>query len=290
MYTLENPEVKATFQPLGAELSSFIQKSSGIEYIWQGDPEFWGRKAPVLFPIVGRLKEDQYCYKGKTYSMTQHGFARNQIFTLEEKTDTSLTFLLTSNNQTREMYPFEFELRIRYTLTQNVLAVQYQVTNPADAPLYFSIGGHPGFNVPLTDKEVFEDYYLHYSPQKSRTRIPLQGAFIDPAKKTLGQTNSDIDLTREWFKQDALIYETRGRHSFKICTDEHDHSVKVTTLNMPYVGIWSPYPKEAPFVCIEPWCGIADAVDSSGELTEKLGINHLPPHASFHCEYDITIR
>lgn len=287
---IENEFLTAEFAEDGAELISLQSKLTGIEYIWQGDPAFWGRHAPVLFPIVGRLKDDQYTYQGETYPMSQHGFARDSLFTVIEHGDALVSFSLKSNKETKKNYPFDFELIISYELVENSLTVDYQVENTGNDAMYFSIGGHPAFNVPLDKKLTFEDYYLRFSPQKSRTQIPLVGSYTDMGHKTLAQTNIGINLTHELFKKDALIFETRGSNAFTIASDHSEHELQLSYNDMPYVGIWSPSPKNAPFVCIEPWCGIADNIDSTGDITKKIGINQLAQSKIFKTNYMITAK
>lgn len=286
---IENECLKVSFSELGGELTSIQNQEDNIEYLWQGNPEFWGRQAPVLFPNVGRLKDDSYRYEGVTYYLGQHGFARDQRFTVKEHTATRIAFSLLSNEESRKVYPFEFELILSYELVGNQLICSYHVENTGKGPMYFSIGGHPAFNVPLGNQGNFEDYFLRFAPKKSRLVLPLKGPYIDLANKTLGQTNTDIALTRALFKNDAIVYETVGTNSYSIKSDKTPHSVTVSYDNMPYVGIWSPYPLEAPFVCIEPWCGVADTVEATGELTEKLGINHLASQEIFKNQYTIEI-
>ena len=184
-----------------------------------------------------------------------------------EKGGEEVSFSLKSTKETKKKYPFDFELVITYTLEHQELTVNYQVENTGKEEMYFGIGGHPAFNVPLESSLTFEDYYLSFSPKKSRTQIPLAGPFIDLANKTLAQTNTSFDLTHQLFENDAMIFETKGQ-----------------------TAIWSPTPKEAPFVCIEPWCGIADAVDATGQLAEKFGINKLPANELFKTQYMISVK
>lgn len=287
---IENQQIIARFATKGAELISLESKETGIEYIWQADPAYWNRHAPVLYPFVGRSKDDQYTYKGVTYPMGQHGFARDKEFSIKEQKADEITFMLQSDEETRKVYPFDFELLIEYRLGGDGIIVEYFVTNTGNEEMYFSIGGHPAFNVPLEKGLTFEDYYLKFSPQKSRIRIPLVGPYIDLNQRTLGQTNTSIALTHELFVDDALIFETRDLNAFSICSDKSPHNVTLSYNNMPFAGIWSPYPKESPFVCIEPWCGIADRVDSNGELTEKTGVNRLDPGKQFTHKYAITVK
>ncbi|HPJ00564.1 MAG TPA: aldose 1-epimerase family protein, partial [Enterococcus sp.] len=170
------------------------------------------------------------------------------------------------------------------------IVVKYRVENPTGEEMYFSIGGHPAFNVPLEEGLSFEDYFLEPSPMKSRVIVPLRGRYVNLDQRTLGQTNTNIALTHDLFKNDALIFETIGLNSFSIRSENSPHSVTLTYNNMPYVGIWSTYPVESPFVCIEPWEGIADTHDATGELTEKLGIRKLDAHEVFETKYSITVK
>ncbi|WP_430597177.1 aldose 1-epimerase family protein [Enterococcus sp. AZ177] len=287
---IENDYLIATIAEDGAELISLKSKKNNIEYIWQGDPAFWSRHAPVLFPVVGRLKDDQYTYENQTYPMGQHGFARDSLFEVIEHGSELVSLSLKSTKESKKIYPFEFELILSYVLEEDNLIVKYQVENTGNADMYFSIGGHPAFNVPLEQELTFDDYYLSFSPKKSRTQIPLAGPFADFEHKTLGQTNTSLDLRRELFKEDAIIFETKGVNTFTIETDEGPHSISLSFTDMPYVGVWSPYPQEAPFVCIEPWCGIADEVNTTGNLVDKKGINKLVTADIFKTQYTLTAK
>lgn len=286
---LENENIRATFTEKGAEMTSLLGKRNQLEYLWQGDPEYWGRQAPVLFPFVGRLKEDQYTFDGQTYPMGQHGFARDQVFTLVQSDSEQLIYELKANDETKSVYPFDFTLRVIYKLIEDGIEVHYQVINDGEGDMFFSIGAHPAFNVPLISDLTFEDYYLHFSPQKSRLTLPLAGSYIDYENWTLGQTNTDIQLKRELFAKDALVYETKKANRYTIRTEHSTESVTVSYEDMPYVGVWSPYPKDAPFLCIEPWYGIADTVDATGKLEEKRGIQKLASGQTFGCTYTIQI-
>lgn len=287
---LKSDQLSVEISELGAELTSIIQNDTGIEYLWQGDPEYWGRQSPILFPIVGRLKEDQYTYQNNTYSLNQHGFARDKVFQIVSQTDSEAVFELSSSKETEIVFPFSFSLFIRYVLYENSIHIMYAVENKeTERMMYFSIGGHPGFNVPLTEDTVFEDYYISFLPRKTRTVIPLDGPWIDLKNKTLGQTDTSLALSRKLFEKDALIYETEGTNSFTIESDKHSHRVEVETEDFPYVGIWTAAKQGSPFICIEPWYGIADTIESSGELKEKIGIQSLEPQQTFQANYSITI-
>ncbi|WP_034550077.1 aldose 1-epimerase family protein [Carnobacterium funditum] len=288
---LENHYITVTINEKGAEQTSLKNKQTGVEYIWQGEASVWGRHAPVLFPFVGRLKDNQYQYEDKTYSMPQHGFARDRVFDVTKQSETEVTLSLFSDKESKDVYPFDFRLSITYQLNEQSVNVSYQVENVnQNQPMYFSIGGHPGFNVPLTEDTTFEDYYLSFSPKRSRTIIPLKGAYIDFENRTLGQTNTDIALRWTLFDDDALIYETKNKNIFSILSDKTKRGISFRFEGFPYVGIWSPAKLKAPLVCIEPWYGIADTADASGLLEEKLGIQQLKAGEVFDCDYTITIH
>lgn len=288
--SIENGQLIVTVNEQGAEMTSIKHKETGLEYLWTADPQYWGRHAPILFPIVGALKNSTYRYEGKEYTLPQHGFARDRQFEVVAKEAERVSLCLKADEATKAVYPFDFELYVHYELGGEGLQVRYEVKNPAAKELLFSVGGHPGFNVPLTDDLTFEDYYLAFSPMKSRITLPLKGAFIDAAQKTLSATNTNLRLSHEMFANDALVFESKGLTKITIASDRSPHSVSVAFNNMPYFGIWSPYPKEAPFLCIEPWAGIADTLEATGELSEKLGIQSLAPGETFMTKYAITVK
>ncbi|WP_251716989.1 aldose 1-epimerase family protein [Lactobacillus agrestimuris] len=288
-YTIKNNMLEVTISSMGAEIQSVKGVHTNHEYMWQADPEIWGRHAPILFPIVGRLKNDEYTYKGKTYHLGQHGFARDQEFEVEKQTNESITFLLKDNEETRKVYPFKFELRVNYNLMNNLLEENFSVINKSDEEMIFGIGGHPGFNVPVSDTIKKSDYYFSFQPSKPRVRIPLNGSYLAWDERSLASTDSLIELSDNLFKDDALIFELRG-HDNKVSlrTEESKFHVNVWTRDAPFVGIWSQYPKTADYVCIEPWWGIADREDASGKLEEKYGMNRLKPEEKFTAGFSIT--
>ena len=291
MVQIANEFLTVEINPLGAELTSLKGNVSGLEYLWKADPAVWKRHAPVLFPFVGRSKNDQYTYQGKTYPMGQHGFARDRQFEVEESGDQKAVFLLKSDEASLAIYPFEFELRVSYQVQDMHLVVNYDVKNTAStAPMYFSIGGHPGFKVPMTADTQFDDYFVDYRPQKSRVKIPLQGAFINLNERTLAPTDVATDISHDLFKDDAMIYELKGQENvFSIRSEKTPHAISMK-LSAPFIGVWSPHPTEGNLVCLEPWWGIADDVAATGELSEKFGVNQLAPQATFNANYEIMVK
>ena len=290
-YTIKNNMLEVKISSKGAENQSVKGRHSGYEYIWQADPKIWNRHAPVLFPIVGRLKDDEYTYQGKKYHMTQHGFARDREFEVENQSEESITFLLKDDEQTHEIYPFNFELRVNYNLMNNLLEENFTVTNKTNGEMIFGIGGHPGFNLPVNENISKQDYYFTTQPSEARVKIPLTDSFLDWENRSLASTDSLIGISDELFKNDALIYQLRG-HDNKISlrTEKNKFHINVWTRNAPFVGIWSQYPKTANYVCIEPWWGIADRNVTSGKLEEKYGMNHLAKGKSFDAGFSITFH
>ncbi|TLG79847.1 aldose 1-epimerase family protein [Vagococcus zengguangii] len=291
MFTLKNDLVTACFKAQGAELTSLQLNDGEVEFLWQGDPEFWGRQAPVLFPFVGRLKDDTYRFEGEDYHLPQHGFARDQVFEMVQQTDDSVTFSLKSSETTKANYPFDFELQIVYRLVGSALTTTYRVHNTGEYTMYYSVGGHPAFNVPINGQGTFEDYNLTVKFSDESLFLPLAGPNIAVDKKEVVEPHFTVPLLREVFKGDALVYATPlDQQEIILISEKTPHRLSVSYEKLPYVGLWSPYPKEAPFVCIEPWLGIADTTDATGELTEKLGIQRLASNQVEESSYTITIK
>ncbi|ETY74207.1 aldose 1-epimerase family protein [Lactiplantibacillus fabifermentans] len=285
---LKNAYLTVQINEAGAELSS-VKSADGIEYMWQADPKFWGRHAPVLFPIVGRLKDDQYTVAGQSYHMGQHGFARDNDFSVVEHSETKAVLEFTDSSATREVYPFAFRLRLIYELADHELKVGYEVHNPANHDLLFAVGGHPAFNVPLaTPEATLANYSVTVAPKGVYSHIPLKAPLNDAANATDLDLTKPLALTRDLFKDDAIILDLKHQETtLMLGTDMDDHGVAMTIEDAPYVGMWSPYPDDAPFVCLEPWWGIADNVDADGQLSHKMGINRLAANQTFNAQYAV---
>ena len=288
-HKLQNSFLTVTVSDHGAEVQSVIDNNSKREYMWQADPKIWGRHAPVLFPIVGRLKDDQYTYDGKIYHMGQHGFARDSQFEVESKSDDTITFLLKSNEETKKQYPFDFELRVTYTLVNNLLEERFDVTNTDDKEMIFGIGGHPGFNLPTDENIKKNDYYFKFEPSIDHIRIPLKAPLLDWAHRSLVATDTLFEISDLLFKDDAWVFQLKGRNKVSIRTDKSDYHINVK-MDAPFVGLWSQYPKTADYICIEPWWGIADTLDSDGKLENKKGMNRLQPGHTWENGFSIAFH
>lgn len=288
MHSISNATISIKVADKGAELQSIYNKQSELEYMWSGDPAFWAKKSPVLFPIVGGLKKNTYNYKGKYYQLGRHGFARDNTFDLVEKTNSSLTFSLKSNEQTKEFYPFDFVFSVKYALQENKLQVTFLVENTGSDNLLFSVGAHPAFAVPLVKGTTYEDYYLQFNKAEDAGRWPLSlDGLIETTPTPWLKNENRLPLKKELFHKDAIVFKHLTSDSISIVSDKTPHGVKVHFPGFPYIGIWAA--KDANFVCIEPWRGIADSVDASGNLEEKEGINSLAANGRLEIGYSIKV-
>jgi galactose mutarotase-like enzyme len=288
MYTIENEVLKVVIKTKGAELESIYNKKTGLEYMWSGDPAFWGKKSPILFPIVGTLKKDTYYYDGKSYSLPRHGFAREMDFIAAEQKKDSATFVLESNESTAAKYPFSFHFSIRYTIASNQLTVTYAVINTGNREMLFSVGAHPAFNVPLADKTVYSDYYLEFNKSENAGRWPIsKDGLIEKTTEPLFNNSKKLSLSKELFYKDALVFKQLDSDKVSLLSDKTPHGLEFDFPGFPYLGIWAA--KNADFVCIEPWCGIADNVDTDQQLTNKEGINNLKANDSFERSWSVTL-
>lgn len=283
---IENKYLTVIAKDIGAEIISVTSKETGIEYIWQGNEDVWNRHAPVLFPIVGRLKEDTYRYKDEAYHLTQHGFARDSKFSVNERLTDSMTFILHPNGNFLDVYPFHFALQITYRLFKNQLLITYKVKNLDEKTMFFAIGGHPGFNVPLTNDAAFTDYAITVEPAIERERIFLKGPFVDATESKVVNQNY-IPLEHAKFSEDAIIFKTGQPTTFTLASEKDSHGVKLTASDFDYVGIWTKNQSDATFICIEPWCGLADYTDADGDIEHKKGIHSLDAGKKFTAEQTI---
>ncbi len=283
--TLKNSQIEIKVSSLGAELKSLTK--NGYEYLWNGDAKFWGRVSPVLFPIVGALKEQRYYYNESPYELGQHGFARDMNFELIVSDAANLSYRLRSGGETLKVYPFAFELVIYYNIDETTVTIGYEVINRDTKPIYFAIGAHPAFALEVNDKVGIDDYLLEFSELESIDRLFLDGPLIGTRKAPF--LNGDtIELSESIFDQGALVFDSVSSDTVTLKCRKHSKEVEVRYPGFEYLAFWSP-PK-APFVCIEPWRGIADSVEASGKIEEKRGIIKLAIGESFCTKFYITVR
>ncbi len=287
MHIIENDFLKVAIQEKGAELTSIFSKPLGLEYMWNGDPAFWPKHSPVLFPVVGALKNNTYFFRNRPYELPRHGFAREKAFSVAGQSPDSITFSLSNDEETMLVYPFEFELNIYYRITENILTVTYEVKNRGSEEMYFSIGGHPAFKVPLLNNTNYEDYYLEFNKKENsqRWRVSPDG-LIDEGTVPVFSNDSVIPLKKELFSEDALVFKDLVSDRVSLKCNKHPHGLNFDFSGFPYMGIWAA--KNADFVCIEPWCGIADGVYADQQLKNKEGINKLGEDETFRREWKLT--
>ncbi|MCH3922715.1 aldose 1-epimerase family protein [Limosilactobacillus sp.] len=290
MISLHNDQLTVEINELGAQLHSIKRQGEATEYLWQGDAASWGRQAPILFPFVGRLKDDQYVFEGQTYHQTQHGFARDRRFAVVEQESDRVVFEQHDDEQTRAAFPFAFRLFVTVELVWDSVHVDYRVENPdGQRTLVYAIGAHPGFNMPLTAGQDFDQIQLSVDPAGEYSRIVLDGPYNDSNHPQFIDMTKPLTLNHELFAHDAVIFKTAGSNFTATLHDPAgQHGVSVTTRGTQYVGVWSAYPAKANFVCVEPWWGIADNVNADGQLLHKQDMHRLAPGQT--ADYRFSIR
>lgn len=293
MQYIENEYLKIGVADHGAELSSIYDKEKKHEVIWTGDPKYWNRHAPVLFPFVGKVNKGQYRYKGKSYPMGQHGFARDMDFTLVSVTENTITYVLRSDEETRAKYPFDWELEITHRLEGRTVTVEWKVTDTSkDEDLYFSIGGHPAFNVPADKGQKKSDYWLYFEGIDSAPYVlidPVAEAADPENVQTLVTDGGYVKITDTLFDNDAFIFDNKAVQKVALCYPDRTLYVTLDIKGYPSLGVWSKPHTDAPFVCLEPWIGRVDNKGFDGELPQKFEEQHLLPGEVFDTKYTITI-
>ena len=291
MFELSNATLKIKVKPKGAELCEIASVKNNRQFMWHADPNVWGSFAPNLFPIIGILKDGTYIYNGKKYNMPKHGFVRgNEDIKLIKKTKNSLSFSLTYNDVLLKIYPFKFEFIVTYTLTDNTLDVRYTVKNLDNTSIYFSVGGHPAFKCPLYKDENYTDYNLVFETEEtSKTHLlNTQTGLVKNTTKSIFNTKNSIQLKPDLFNNDALIFKDLKSRKIALVSDKHGEILNMTFKDFNYLGIWAK--PNAPYVCIEPWLGIADSENTSQNLVEKEGIIKLPENETFSANYSVQIH
>ena len=288
LLSIRNAFLSLTVDTLGAQMMSL--RSGGMEYLWQGGREYWADRAPTLFPFIGRLTENRCMFHGKSYSMGIHGFAAQSEFLPLEQSPESLVLCLTASAATRAQYPFDFSLKISYCLKENVLEITYSVYNASDCVMPFGIGGHPGFRVPFSDSDCFEDYVLDFSQECRPDRVGFTPAVYlsgrdEPFPLEGGRR---LRLRHDLFDEDAIILKNMDRR-VKLHSVKGNRFLTVSFPQMPYLGIWHVPGTDAPYVCIEPWSSLPSRQDIVEELSCKSDLIHLLPRQTYENKWTITI-
>lgn len=280
VYSAENSKFTLAVKEMGAELNSLKSRETGIEYIWNGNTDIWYGQSPILFPIIGRLLDDKYTLNGKEYSMDKHGIVRKKPFTLVEKTEDSLTFVQTDDDESITKYPYKFELKVKFQLTEKGLRVTHTVKNNNDSVMYYSFGAHPAFNCQIGD-------YLEFNKDTSleTERIDHESILVDE-KFPVEMDGNKVVLTKDLFVDDALILSSFDSDSISIKSNSHDRIIKFD-FDSPFLGIWAK--PNAPYVCLEPWWGVNDSYNKVSDFSEKRGIMALEPNSSKEFAWEVSI-
>ena len=285
-YCIANTNYRATVDLHGAELKSLTNVATATEFVWSGDSAIWSGTAPILFPVVGRLKKSRFLFNNQLYEMPKHGFARASQFSLIRHTTTTLELLLESSKSSKINYPFDFEFVVAFELSEGKLKVIYRVKNSGSEDMYFCLGSHPAFS--LSDKlQQIEDYSLQFSEAETLDRYYIENDLISvsPQLKFLDGENT-IRISETIFDDDALIFKNiKSRYIDLYCKDKR--LLSVDTGGAPHLGIWAK--PAAPFVCIEPWFGVDDDLNANEDITMKPNFNRLPGHEIFEAYYAIEI-
>ncbi len=287
-YTIENDQLICTVDSRGSEIKSVKDRKTDREYMWNGDPAYWNRTSPVLFPFVGAVKDKKYRYDGKTYEMGQHGFARDMEFTLTRRLDDEILMELTDTEETLAVYPFRFRLKIGYRLKNRDLTVSWHIENLNEKEMPFAIGAHPGFMMPTEKSHAFRLYDRQGDPvQNVENRIFGTGGCITDKTEVINTPDGVLPITDHLFDGDALVIENKQLGAVELTKDGKDSPGITVRFSSPLVGLWSPPKKNAPFVCIEPWYGRCDSESFKGDLQERDHEQILEPGKGFMAEYDI---
>lgn len=291
MTTLKNKYLEVELNPKGAEIIKIIGQQDGINYMWRRDPILWANSAPILFPIVGALRNNECVIEGEKYTMTQHGFSRHNVYETNQLSDTCVEFTLKPNDDILKQYPYIFELKVTYTLNDNQLECKSEVINKDNKVIYFQIGGHPAFACPLYDNESSNDYYIEFEENEN-----LEQKIIDVARKGMSretrllfENEKRFFVRQELFSNDAIVVKDFKSKSVSLKSLNHDKSIRFIMDNFNHLGIWASK-HVGGLIAIEPWVGHSDYVDFTGEFKEKEGVVALDAGNKFTCTFTVEIN
>lgn len=291
MLTIQNSFFKISVTKIGAELCSLFSKSKNIEFMWQANPSIWGSHAPVLFPIIGCLKNGEFLFEDNSYSVPKHGFIRNNA-TLESNIleENCIEFRSKYTEESLKNYPFKYEFILRYILQEDGVKVEHTIINhDTQNPIYFSLGGHPGFNCPFFENENYEDYYIEFEvPETDETWLVSKAGLIENESIPFLNNSKTLPLHPEIFAKDALIFKNLKSNTIALKSKNHSIALKMDVSEFEYLGVWAK--PNAPFVCIEPWLGISDSVSTNQDFTKKEGIQRLEGGDTKVISFDIKME
>lgn len=286
---ITNCGLTAEIDTLGGQLISLVKND--VEYIWQRDAKYWSGCAPILFPVVGRLRDGILTIKGKDYPMPKHGFARDLVMNVADKTDSSVKFELKSSEETKKFYPWDFEFCVKFALNNSCLTVSFEVKNTDKEAMIFGLGGHPAFNVPMYDGDKFTDYRLEFEKEEL-----LESNYVNPddsisadKKEVVLNGGKTINIKRSLFNNDAMIFENIKSKSVKLINHENK-GIKFSYDGFPTFAVWTKgEPEEAEFVCLEPWISMGFRDNEDSKIESKCGMKTLMPGEKFSAAFEIEI-
>ena len=289
-YQIKNDKLQVEILSLGAQMCS-IKDADGTEYLWQGNPKYWEDMAPNLFPYIARMTDKKYTVYGNTYEMDIHGFAKDTVFEANQISEEHIIFSISDSEETRKQYPFAFVFEVDYRLEGNKLLIAYGVKNRDDKTMYFGVGGHPGFNVPIEEGLEFEDYYLEFDSEENAERVGFsEDCFVTGNNVRYDLADGKkISLHHNLFDDDAIILTNMSK-GVKLTSDKGKKSIQVSYPDMPYLGFWH-WPKtDAPYICIEPWSSLPSRKGIVEDLATQPGLVCLEPGNEYQNQYVIEIK
>ncbi len=288
MAILENEFLKIEISTKGAQLTSIFNKTTHTEHLWQANADVWPWHAPNLFPVVGGLISNELLVDGKIYPMARHGFARTSDFFLLESDEVHAVYSLPNCEKTLQVYPYKFDFQVLYTLIDNAMRLTYKLISHDKKTIYFSVGGHPAFNVPFGKDENYEDYYLEFEiEEKLKTHLLTRDGFFTGEVEPVTLKKNKLYFSRDMFKNDALVFKNLRSRAVNIKSDKHDISISIEFPHFNYLGIWAKGGGD--FVCIEPWLGCADTAGKPVDISEKEDIQKLKPGHVFEAAFFISV-
>ena len=287
-HTLQNQYLRVGIRDQGAELTSLFNRQTNTEHLWQADPNVWPWHAPNLFPVVGGQTNNEIVVNGQTYPMKRHGFARTSEFICTESSPEFASFELHSSEATKAIYPYDFMFEITYELNGPELTITYRVKNKGTDNMFMSVGAHPAFNVPFKPGEDYTDYYLEFERDGSlETSLLGADGLLNGEKQRISLDNRQLNLTPDLFNNDALVLLSLKSRQVTLKSHKNDQSIRIDFAVFPYLGIWAK--PGAPFVCIEPWLGVADTSSKPRPIESKQGIHRIRAGNSFVAHFSITV-
>jgi len=291
MTILKNDYLEVELNPKGAEIIKIIGQQDGLNYMWRRDPSLWASSAPILFPIVGALQNNECRIDGKTYTMTQHGFSRHNVYKTNQISDTCVEFELQPNEDILKQYPYLFDLKVTYTLKDNQLECECKVKNTDQKTIYFQIGGHPAFACPFMENESSNDYYVEFEKNETLNQkiIDVQRKGMSHETALLFDNEKRFFVRQALFDNDAIVVKDMKSHYVTIKSINHDKSLRFYMENYNHLGLWTSK-HVGGLLAIEPWVGHSDYVDFTGEFKDKEGVVALESDKVFTCKFIVEIN